>query len=89
MGCVEGLDSDRGPVAGPTHDRGIQDRVVLTDQDPEGWIIEGFDNRATIATYYNFEWMPCYIEEMGYAKDIDYYVYKSPVPKEDFPGRET
>ena len=61
----------------------------FSDQDPEGWIIEGFDNRATIATYYNFEWMPCYIEEMGYAKDIEYYVYKSPVPKEDFPGRET
>jgi GNAT superfamily N-acetyltransferase len=54
----------------------------FSDQDPEGWLIEGFDNRATIATYYNFEWMPRYIEEMGYAKDIDYYVYKIPVPKE-------
>ena len=54
----------------------------FSDQDPEGWIIEGFDNRATIATYYNFEWMPRYIEEMGYATDIDYYVYKIPVPKE-------
>jgi len=54
----------------------------FSDQDPEGWLIEGFENRATIATYYNFEWMPGYIEEMGYGKDIDYYVYKIPVPKE-------
>ena len=54
----------------------------FSDQDPEGWIIEGFENRATIATYYNFEWMPRFIEEMGYGKDMDYYVYKIPVPKQ-------
>jgi GNAT superfamily N-acetyltransferase len=54
----------------------------FSDQDPEGWLIEGFENRATIATYYNFEWMPRFIEDMGYAKDIDYFVYKIPVPKE-------
>jgi hypothetical protein len=54
----------------------------FSDQDPEGWIIEGYQNRATIATYYNYEWMPRFIEEMGYGKDIDYYTYKIPVPKE-------
>jgi len=57
----------------------------FTDQDPEGFLIEGFENRATIATYYNFEWMPAYVEAEGYAKDIDYFVYKIPVPKE-FPA---
>ena len=30
----------------------------FSDQDPEGFLIEGFEHRATIATYYNFEWMP-------------------------------
>ena len=54
----------------------------FTDQDPEGFLIEGFENRATIATYYNFEWMPGYVEAEGYAKDIDYFVYKILVPKE-------
>ncbi|MBM3294135.1 MAG: hypothetical protein FJY82_06370 [Candidatus Aminicenantes bacterium] len=54
----------------------------FTDQDPEGFLIEGFENRATIATYYNFEWMPGCVEALGYAKDIDYFVYKIPVPKE-------
>jgi hypothetical protein len=54
----------------------------FSDQDPEGWMVEGFENRATIATYYNFEWMPRLVENEGYAKDIDYYVYKLDVPQE-------
>ena len=54
----------------------------FSDQDPEGFLIEGFDHRATIATYYNFEWMPRFLEEAGYAKDNDWYVYKLAVPKE-------
>jgi GNAT superfamily N-acetyltransferase len=54
----------------------------FSDQDPEGLLIEGFENRATIATYYNFEWMPSLVEKEGYVKDIDYYVYKLDVPKE-------
>lgn len=54
----------------------------FSDQDPEGFLIEGFENRATIATYYNFEWMPHFVEEAGYTKDIDYFVYKVEVPKE-------
>lgn len=54
----------------------------FSDQDPEGFLIKGFENRATIATYYNFEWMPRFIEEAGYSKDIDYFVYKIIIPKE-------
>jgi GNAT superfamily N-acetyltransferase len=54
----------------------------FSDQDPEGWLIEGFEHRATIATYYNFPWMPLWLVENGYAKDNDWYVYKLDVPKE-------
>ncbi len=54
----------------------------FSDQDPEGYIIEGFEHRATIATYYNFEWMPRWLEEEGYTKDNDWFVYKLVVPKE-------
>jgi GNAT superfamily N-acetyltransferase/predicted GNAT family acetyltransferase len=53
----------------------------FSDQDPEGWLIEGFDHRATFATYYNFEWMPRWLEEEGYTKDNDWFVYKLDVPK--------
>lgn len=62
------------------------DRMVgpygFSDQDPEGFLIEGFESRATIATYYNFEWMPVMMEKMGYTKELDYFVYKLEVPKE-------
>ncbi len=54
----------------------------FSDQDPEGWLIEGFEHRATIATYYNFEWMLQWLEAEGYAKDNDWFVYKLDVPKE-------
>jgi hypothetical protein len=54
----------------------------FTDQDPEGFLIEGFEHHATIATYHNFDWMPRMIEKMGYVKDVDYIVYKLDVPKE-------
>jgi GNAT superfamily N-acetyltransferase len=54
----------------------------FSDQDPEGFLIEGFENRATIATYYNFEWLPRFVESEGYVKDIDYFVYKVEVPRE-------
>jgi GNAT superfamily N-acetyltransferase len=54
----------------------------FSDQDPEGFLIEGFENRATIATYYNYEWMPRFVESLGYAKDMDYFVYKIKVPAE-------
>jgi hypothetical protein len=57
----------------------------FSDQDPEGFLIEGFEHRATIATYYNFEWMPKWLEADGYAKDNDWFVYKLDVPKEPPP----
>jgi GNAT superfamily N-acetyltransferase len=66
-------------------ERGIK-RIIgpygFTDQDPEGFLIEGFDSPVTIPGYYNFEWMPEMVEKMGYTKDIDYVVYKIAVPEE-------
>ncbi len=54
----------------------------FSDQDPEAFQIEGFENPATIATYHNFAYLPRMIEARGYTKDIDYFVYKVPMPKE-------
>ncbi|MFC1895699.1 hypothetical protein ACFL0Q_03415 [Thermodesulfobacteriota bacterium] len=53
----------------------------FSDQDPEGLLVEGFQHRATIATYHNFEWMPRFVEQKGYAKDVDYVVYKIHLPE--------
>jgi hypothetical protein len=53
----------------------------FTDQDPEGFMIEGFEHGVTIASFYNMEWMPSMVEEYGYRKDIDWFVYKLDVPE--------
>lgn len=75
LGRVESWARDKGMtrIVGP---------YGFSDQDPEGFLIEGFDHRATIATYYNFEWMPKWLAEEGYTKDNDWFVYKLVVPKE-------
>ncbi|MCF6290989.1 MAG: hypothetical protein L3J03_08350 [Desulfobacterales bacterium] len=57
----------------------------FSDQDPEGFLIDGFENRATIATYYNFAWLPQFVEQKGYSKEIDYFVYKIKVPEKPSP----
>ncbi|MBN1222314.1 MAG: hypothetical protein JXB23_03645 [Candidatus Aminicenantes bacterium] len=54
----------------------------FTDQDPEGFMVEGFENRATIASYCNFDWITALVEKQGYSKDVDYLVYKLEIPKE-------
>jgi hypothetical protein len=54
----------------------------FSDQDPEGFLIKGFEYRATIATYHNFPWLPEMVEKEGYVKDLDYFVYKLQIPKE-------
>jgi hypothetical protein len=54
----------------------------FSDQDPEGFMVEGFEHGVTIASYYNFDWLPGLVEAEGYVKDVDYFVYKLDVPKE-------
>jgi hypothetical protein len=54
----------------------------FSDQDPEGFLIEGFEHRATIGTYCNFEWMARFVESAGYSKEIDYVTYRMDVPQE-------
>lgn len=48
----------------------------FTDQDPEGFLIDGFEHHATITTYYNYEYMIDLVEKHGYSKEIDYVVYR-------------
>jgi hypothetical protein len=54
----------------------------FTEQDPEGFLVEGFEYEPTIATYYNFECIPRFLEAKGYTKELDYVVYKVDVPEE-------
>jgi hypothetical protein len=48
----------------------------FTEEDPEGFIIEGFGEIANLATIQNFPAIPSFMESLGYAKEVDYVVYK-------------
>jgi len=47
----------------------------FTEEDPEGFIIEGFDKVTNLATNQNFPSIPGYMEALGYGKEVDYFVY--------------
>jgi GNAT superfamily N-acetyltransferase len=51
----------------------------FSDQDPEGYLVFGFDEEPTIASNFNFEYIVHYLESAGYNKDVDYVVYHVPV----------
>ena len=52
----------------------------FTDLDPEGMLIEGFDELITLALIYNHPYYPEHLEAMGYAKDTDWLEYEIQVP---------
>lgn len=53
------------------------------DFDPEGMLIEGFDQLPTITVYYNYPYYPQFLEKYGFTKDIDYVEFKSFPPYEE------
>jgi len=52
----------------------------FTDLDPEGMLVEGFDELSTLATIYNHPYYPEHMRRMGYTKDIDWVEYEITVP---------
>ena len=60
----------------------------FTDMDPEGMLIEGFDQMGTMATIYNYPYYPEHIEQIGgWEKDNDYVEYKVIVPEDGMPDK--
>lgn len=54
----------------------------FSDKDPQGIQIEGFEEVPVIATASNFPYLKELIEEEGYCKKFDCFVYKLEVPEE-------
>lgn len=54
----------------------------FSDEEPQGALVEGFDVRALITTHYNKPYLIRYLEEYGYAKDMDWVCYRLDVPHE-------
>ncbi|OPX25915.1 MAG: hypothetical protein B1H06_06805 [Candidatus Cloacimonas sp. 4484_143] len=53
----------------------------FTDLDPEGMLIQGFEELGTIATIYNYPYYPKHLEKYGYSKDIDWIEFEVRVPE--------
>jgi GNAT superfamily N-acetyltransferase len=60
----------------------IHGPLGFTDLDPEGLLIEGFDQISTMSTRYSYPYYKDQIERLGYVKDQDWFEYLIPVPKE-------
>ncbi len=52
----------------------------FSDKDPQGLLIEGFDQPNVIASNCNFAYLPEFVEKLDYQKEIDLVVYKLNVP---------
>jgi GNAT superfamily N-acetyltransferase len=58
------------------------DRIVgpmgFTDQDPEGLLIDGFEEDPGIETLHGPRYLPGFLEMAGYGKEVDYVTYIVP-----------
>ena len=54
----------------------------FSDKDPQGFLVEGFDEPQVIATTCNFPYMPDLVENYGFEKEVDLVVYHLGIPEE-------
>ena len=58
----------------------IEGPMGFTDFDPEGMLIEGFDQLGTMSKMYNHPYYKDHLEALGYAKQTDWVEYKIELP---------
>lgn len=56
--------------------------LAFSDKDPQGWLIEGYDQPIVIASNCNFPYMNTLAEGLSFTREIDLVVYQIPVPEE-------
>ena len=73
IGAVENWGKSKGmdTIVGP---------LGFTDMDPEGMLIEGFDQVGTMATIYNYPYYPQHLEALGFEQEIDWMEFKIMIP---------
>lgn len=54
----------------------------FTDMDPEGCLVEGFDQLSCNGSIYNHDYYPRQFERLGLVKDVDWIEMKITVPPE-------
>lgn len=60
----------------------IQGPLGFTDMDPEGMLIDGYEEMSTQATIYNYPYYPRHLERLGFEKDADWIEMVIDVPKQ-------
>jgi GNAT superfamily N-acetyltransferase len=53
----------------------------FTDMDPEGMLIEGFDELGTIGTVWTPSYYPALLERLGFIKEIDWVEFLGETPQ--------
>jgi len=56
--------------------------LAFSDKDPQGYLIEGFDEPISLATTCSYKYMVDLTEIEGFEKLIDHVVYKIDIPEE-------
>ena len=54
----------------------------FSDKDPQGWLIEGYNEPIVIATNCNFPYSNKLAEDLSFTKEVDLVVYRIPIPEE-------
>lgn len=54
--------------------------LAFSDKDPQGFLIEGYDEPIVIASNCNFKYMVDLTENEGFSKKVDLVVYKIEIP---------
>jgi len=53
----------------------------FTDFDPEGMLVEGFDNLSTMVLHHNFPYYLDHMDRLGFTKEADWLEYKVMIPE--------
>jgi len=71
---IENWGKERGmtSIVGP---------LGFTDLDPEGMLLEGFDQLSTLCTIYNYPYYPQHLAQLGYEKETGWVERKVFIPK--------
>lgn len=60
----------------------IHGPLGFTDFDPEGMLVEGFEELGTFGAIYNYPYYVTHIEKYGYKKDVDWVEFQITPPKQ-------
>lgn len=68
-----------GKALGMNH---LQGPMGVTDFDKEGMLVEDFNLRGSMTAYYNPEYYPRHMEQLGLVKEVDWLQVRINIPKE-------